>query len=155
MTILLLKWKRVIPINIMAVHQDYIQLTTDKNGDMHDLTDKVNAIVKNSGIQTGMVHVFNIGSTAAIGTIEFEPGLERDLPELLNKLIPPSRDYGHEQTWHDGNGHSHLQATWLGPSITVPLKNGRLELGTWQQIFHVECDVKPRRRKIIVTIYGE
>ncbi|MEQ8536403.1 MAG: secondary thiamine-phosphate synthase enzyme YjbQ [Coleofasciculus sp. D1-CHI-01] len=139
----------------MAVHQDYIQLATDNNGDMHDLTDKVNAIVKNSGIQTGMVHVFNIGSTASIGTIEFEPGLERDLPELLNKLIPPSRDYGHEQTWHDGNGHSHLQATWLGPSITVPLKNGRLELGTWQQIFHLECDVKPRRRQIVVTIYGE
>lgn len=139
----------------MAVHQDYIQLATDKNGDMHDLTDKVNAIVKHSGIQTGMVHVFNIGSTASIGTIEFEPGLERDLPELLNKLIPPSRDYGHEQTWHDGNGHSHLQATWLGPSLTVPLKNGRLELGTWQQIFHLECDVKPRRRQIIVTIYGE
>jgi secondary thiamine-phosphate synthase enzyme len=139
----------------MAVHQDYIQLATDKNGDMHDLTDKVNAIVKNSGIQTGMVHVFNIGSTASIGTIEFEPGLERDLPELLNKLIPPSRDYGHEQTWHDGNGHSHLQATWLGPSLIVPLKNGRLELGTWQQIFHLECDVKPRRRQIVVTIYGE
>ncbi|MEQ8972689.1 MAG: secondary thiamine-phosphate synthase enzyme YjbQ [Coleofasciculus sp. C1-SOL-03] len=139
----------------MAVHQDYIQLATDKNGDMHDLTDQVNAIVKNSGIQTGMVHVFNIGSTASIGTIEFEPGLERDLPELLNKLIPPSRDYGHEQTWHDGNGHSHLQATWLGPSLTVPLKNGRLELGTWQQIFHLECDVKPRRRQVIVTIYGE
>jgi secondary thiamine-phosphate synthase enzyme len=139
----------------MAVHQDYIQLATEKNGDMHDLTDKVNTIVKNSGIQTGMVHVFNIGSTASIGTIEFEPGLERDLPELLNKLIPPSRDYGHEQTWHDGNGHSHLQATWLGPSITVPLKNGRLELGTWQQIFHLECDVKPRRRQVIVTIYGE
>ncbi|MEQ8958818.1 MAG: secondary thiamine-phosphate synthase enzyme YjbQ [Coleofasciculus sp. C2-GNP5-27] len=139
----------------MAVHQDYIQLATDKNGDMHDLTDKVNAIVKNSGIQTGMVHVFNIGSTASIGTIEFEPGLERDLPELLNKLIPPSRDYGHEQTWHDGNGHSHLQATWLGPSLTVPLKYGRLELGTWQQIFHLECDVKPRRRQVIVTIYGE
>jgi len=139
----------------MAVHQDYIQLATDKNGDMHDLTDKVNAIVKHSGIQTGMVHVFNIGSTASIGTIEFEPGLERDLPELLNKLIPPSRDYGHEQTWHDGNGHSHLQATWLGPSLTLPLKNGRLELGTWQQIFHLECDVKPRRRQIIVTIYGE
>lgn len=139
----------------MAVHQDYIQIATNQNGDMHDITDKVHAIVQASGLQTGMVHVFNIGSTAAIGTIEFEPGLERDLPELLNKLIPPSRDYGHEQTWHDGNGHSHLQATWLGPSITVPLKNGKLELGTWQQIFHLECDVKPRRRKIVVTIYGE
>lgn len=137
------------------VHQDYITLATQGNGDMHDVTDSVNKIVKKSGIQVGMVNIFNIGSTAAIGTIEFEPGLQRDLPEILNKLIPPSQEYGHEQTWHDGNGHSHLQATWLGPSLTVPLQNGKLELGTWQQIFHLECDIKPRNRKIKVTIYGE
>ncbi|MEB3830673.1 secondary thiamine-phosphate synthase enzyme YjbQ [Phormidium sp. CCY1219] len=137
------------------VHQDYITLATEGNGDMHDVTDSVNTIVKKSGIQVGMVNIFNIGSTAAIGTIEFEPGLQQDLPEILNKLIPPSRDYGHEQTWHDGNGHSHLQGTWLGPSLTVPVQNGKLELGTWQQIFHLECDVKPRNRKIKVTIYGE
>ena len=137
------------------VHQDRIDLSTKGNGDMHDLTDKVNAIVRQSGIQTGMVHIFNIGSTASIGTIEFEPGLQRDLPEILNRLIPPSRDYGHEQTWHDGNGHSHLQATWLGPSLTVPVRNGRIEVGTWQQIFHLECDIKPRSRNIVVTIYGE
>jgi secondary thiamine-phosphate synthase enzyme len=137
------------------VHQDRIDLSTKGNGHMHDLTDKVNAIVRQSGIQTGMVHIFNIGSTASIGTIEFEPGLQRDLPELLNRLIPPSRDYGHEQTWHDGNGHSHLQATWLGPSLTVPVRNGRIEVGTWQQIFHLECDIKPRKRDVVVTIYGE
>jgi len=137
------------------VHQERIDLSTKGNGDMHDLTDKVNAIVRQSGIQTGMVHIFNIGSTASIGTIEFEPGLQRDLPELLNRLIPPSRDYGHEQTWHDGNGHSHLQATWLGPSLTVPVRNGRIEVGTWQQIFHLECDIKPRKRDVVVTIYGE
>jgi len=136
------------------VHQERIDLSTKGNGDMHDLTDKVNAIVRQSGIQTGMVHIFNIGSTASIGTIEFEPGLQRDLPELLNRLIPPSRDYGHEQTWHDGNGHSHLQATWLGPSLTVPVRNGRIEVGTWQQIFHLECDIKPRKRDVVVTIYG-
>ena len=69
--------------------------------------------------------------------------------------MPPSRDYGHEQTWHDGNGHSHLQATWLGPSLTVPIGDGRLALGTWQQLFHLECDVKPRRRVIVVTVQGE
>jgi secondary thiamine-phosphate synthase enzyme len=137
------------------VHQDRIDLSTKGNGDMHDLTDKVNAIVRQSGIQMGMVHIFNIGSTASIGTIEFEPGLQRDLPEILNRLIPPSRDYGHEQTWHDGNGHSHLQATWLGPSLTVPVRNGRIEVGTWQQIFHLECDIKPRSRNVVVTIYGE
>lgn len=137
------------------VHQDYITVSTEGHGDMHDLTDSVNKIIKNSGIKTGMVNVFNIGSTASIGTIEFEPGLERDLPDILNKLIPPSREYGHEKTWHDGNGHSHLQATWLGSSLTVPVQNGHLELGTWQQIFHMECDIKPRDRKIMVTIYGE
>ncbi len=137
------------------VHQDKIEIYTRGNGDMKDITDAVNKIVKKSAIQTGMAHVFNIGSTGAVGTIEYEPGLQQDLPEILNKLIPPSRDYGHEQTWHDGNGHSHLQATWLGPSLTVPVKNGRLELGTWQQIFHLECDIKPRQRQVVVTVYGE
>ncbi|MFN6571011.1 secondary thiamine-phosphate synthase enzyme YjbQ [Dendronalium sp. ChiSLP03b] len=136
------------------VYQEQITIST-KNGEMHDLTDKVNQIVKKSGIQAGIVNVFNIGSTAAIGAIEFEPGLQQDLPQILNKLIPPSRDYGHEQTWHDGNGHSHLQATWLGPSLTIPVQNGRLILGTWQQIFHLECDIKPRQRQIMVTVYGE
>lgn len=137
------------------VHQQQISLSTQGDGDMHDLTDKVNQILENSGIQIGMVHIFNVGSTGAIGAIEFEPGLQRDLPEILNKLIPPSRDYGHEQTWHDGNGHSHLQATWLGPELTVPVSNGALVLGTWQQIFHLDCDNKPRHRQVVVTVYGE
>lgn len=137
------------------VHQERIEISTQRNGDMHDLTKRVNQIVQRAGIQTGMANVFNIGSTGAIGAIEFEPGLQRDLPEILNRIIPPSRDYGHEQTWHDGNGHSHLQATWLGPSLTLPVTNGRLDLGTWQQIFHLECDIKPRRRRIVVTVYGE
>jgi secondary thiamine-phosphate synthase enzyme len=137
------------------VHQEQISLATKGDGDMHDITNQVSQIVKKSGIKAGMVNVFNIGSTGAIGAIEFEPGLQKDLPAILNKLIPPSRDYGHEQTWHDGNGHSHLQATWLGPSLTVPVQDGRLVLGTWQQIFHLDCDNKPRRRQIIVTVYGE
>jgi hypothetical protein len=89
------------------------------------------------------------------GAIEFEPGLQRDLPELLDRLMPPSRDYGHEQTWHDGNGHSHLQATLLGPSLSVPVTSGKLHLGTWQQIVHVECDTRPRERTIVVTVLGE
>jgi secondary thiamine-phosphate synthase enzyme len=137
------------------VHQEQIQLKTKGNGDMQDLSDRVAAIVRQSGIQTGMVNIFNIGSTASIGTIEFEPGLQKDLPELLNRVVPPSREYGHEQTWHDGNGHSHLQATWMGPSLTVPIQEGRLILGTWQQIFHLECDNRPRQRTISVTVYGE
>ena len=82
------------------------------------------------------------------------PGLERDLPEILNRLIPPSREYGHERTWHDGNGHSHLQATTLGPDLTVPVAGGELVLGSWQQIFHLECDNKPHERELVVTVIG-
>jgi secondary thiamine-phosphate synthase enzyme len=122
---------------------------------MHDLTDSVAKIVKESRIQTGTVNVFNVGSTAAIGTIEFEPGLQDDLPGILDRLMPPSASYGHEQTWHDGNGHSHLQATLLGPSLNVPVGGGELVLGTWQQIFHVECDIRHRERTIVVTVIGE
>ena len=122
---------------------------------MHDLTDQVAAVVTSSGFQTGTVNIFNVGSTAAVGTIEFEPGLQQDLPAILDKLIPPSRHYGHEQAWHDGNGHSHLQATLLGPSLTVPITEGKLTLGTWQQIFHLECDVRARQRIVIITVLGE
>lgn len=122
---------------------------------MHDLTDLVAKAVTDSGVKTGIVNVFNVGSTASIGAIEFEPGLRADLPTTLDKLIPPSRDYGHEQAWHDGNGHSHLQATLLGPSLTVPIADGKLLLGTWQQIFHLECDVRGRQRTVVITIIGQ
>ncbi len=136
-------------------HQQQITVSTRAHGDMHDLTDDVAKIVAASGIRTGTVNVFNVGSTAAVGTIELEPGLERDLPELLDRLIPPSRSYGHEQAWHDGNGHSHLQATLLGPSLTVPVSGGKPVLGTWQQIFHLECDIRPRQRTVVVTVSGD
>ena len=136
-------------------YQQQISVTTSGHGDMHDLTEKVTAIVAASGLELGTVNVFNVGSTAAVGTIEFEPGLRRDLPEILDKLIPPSRSYGHEQAWHDGNAHSHLQATLLGPSLTVPVENGKPILGTWQQIFHLECDVRGRKRTVVVTVVGD
>ena len=135
--------------------QQQISVRTSGHGDMHDLTGQVAGVVAASGVRTGTVTVFNVGSTAAIGTIEFEPGLERDLPEILDKLIPPSRNYGHEQAWHDGNGHSHLQATLLGPSLAVPIADGKLVLGTWQQIFHLECDMRGRQRTVVVTVLGE
>lgn len=136
-------------------YQHHLTLSTSGQGHMHDLTDEVAAAVARSKIKTGLVNVFNVGSTAAVGTIEFEPGLEKDLPAVLSKLIPPSRSYGHEQAWHDGNGHSHLQATLLGPSLTVPIAAGKPVLGTWQQIFHLECDVRNRERTIVVTVIGE
>ncbi|HKI70452.1 MAG TPA: secondary thiamine-phosphate synthase enzyme YjbQ [Verrucomicrobiae bacterium] len=135
--------------------QHEIQVQTSGHKEMHDLTGELARIVNESKVQHGIVHIFNVGSTGAIGTIEFEPGLQKDLPEMLDGLIPPSRDYGHERAWHDGNGHSHLQATLLGPSLTVPVKDGQLVLGTWQQIFHLECDVKPRRRTVAITVMGE
>jgi secondary thiamine-phosphate synthase enzyme len=138
----------------MKAHQDQIAVITKGPGDMHDLTERVAGIVDSSAVRTATVNVFNVGSTAAIGTIEFEPGLQHDLPAILTKLIPPSRSYGHEQAWHDGNGHSHLQATLLGPSLTVPIMDGKLALGTWQQIFHLECDTRGRQRTVLVTVIG-
>ena len=136
-------------------HQQQISIATKGHGDMHDLTAQVAAVVDASGIKAGVVKVFNVGSTGAVGAIEFEPGLAHDLPAILDTLIPPSRDYGHEQAWHDGNGHFHLQATVLGPSLTAPIVDGKLLLGTWQQIFHLECDVRGRRRTIVVTATGD
>jgi secondary thiamine-phosphate synthase enzyme len=137
------------------VHQEQIEIQTRGHRQMDDLTARVAEVVGRSKISAGLVHVFCVGSTAAVGTIEFEPGLKGDLPEMLDRLIPPSRDYGHEQAWHDGNGHSHLQASLLGPSLSVPITAGQMVLGTWQQIFHLECDVRPRRRSVVVTVMGE
>lgn len=135
--------------------QKPIHRRTRGHRDIHDLTDDLERIVRESGITQGIASLCNIGSTAALGTIEFEPGLQEDLPAMLDRLIPPDRDYGHERAWHDGNGHSHLQATLLGPSLTVPIQDGRLVLGTWQQVFLLECDVRPRDRTVAVTLLGE
>ncbi len=137
------------------VFQRDISVETGGHGDMHDITGQVARIVTESALRQGLAHVFNVGSTGAVGTIEFEPGLQEDLPAILDRLMPPSRSYGHERAWHDGNGHSHLQATTLGPSVSVPVRDGQLVLGTWQQVFHLECDVKPRRRTVVVTVMGE
>jgi secondary thiamine-phosphate synthase enzyme len=137
------------------VTQAQLTVATAGHGDMHDLTEQVAAVVARSKVRTGIVHVFNTGSTAAVGVIEFEPGLQKDLPAILDRLMPPSREYGHEQTWHDGNGHSHLQATLMGPSLSVPIATGKLVLGTWQQIIHLECDIHARERTVIVTVMGD
>ncbi len=135
--------------------QKELSLQTSGHRDIHDITHEVARLVAASGIQTGVAHVSVVGSTAAVGGIELEPGLAGDLPEALDRLLPPSRSYGHEQAWHDGNGHSHLQATLLGQSMSVPVTGGTPALGTWQQIFLLECDVKPRRRTVVVTVMGD
>jgi len=136
------------------VYQQQLEFQTEGHRHVRDITRDVAEVVDHSGIRTGVAQVFCLGSTAAVGTVEFEPGLQRDLPEMLDRLIPPSRDYGHEQAWHDGNGHSHLQAAMLGPSLAVPVADGKLLLGTWQQVFFLECDVRPRRRTVVVTVQG-
>ena len=138
----------------MQVHQEVLQLQTTGHGSMHDLTGQVQQVIQRSGIERGTATVFVLGSTAAVGTIEFEPGLQEDLPRELDRLIPPGEHYAHHQRWHDGNGHSHLQATMLGPSLVVPVSEGRLVLGTWQQIFLLECDIRPRSRRVHVTVMG-
>ncbi len=137
------------------VYQQQFSVQSDGHGQMNDVTGNVGEIVAVSGIKTGVAQVFAVGSTSAVSVVEFEPGLVRDVPEMLDRLLPPSRDYGHEQAWHDGNGHSHLQATLMGPSLAVPITNGELVLGTWQQIFHINCDVRPRERTVVVTVMGE
>jgi secondary thiamine-phosphate synthase enzyme len=137
------------------VFQKQLTLRTRGHGDLHDLTGEVGRVVAHSGVRTGLVNVFHVGSTGALGAIEFEPGLRKDLPALMDRLAPPGADYAHEQTWRDGNGHSHLQATLLGPSLTVPVRDGAPVLGTWQQIVLLECDVRPRERTVVVTVLGE
>jgi secondary thiamine-phosphate synthase enzyme len=122
---------------------------------MTDITSEVALIVERSGIKTGLCNVFNQGSTAAVGLIEFEPGLAEDLPDTLHRLVPQSRAYGHERRWRDGNGHSHLQSSLLGASVSVPIEDGKLMSGNWQQIFHYEADIKPRSRIVIVTVVGD
>jgi secondary thiamine-phosphate synthase enzyme len=133
----------------------YIELDTRGRNEMVDITDEVRGIVGQSEIINGQVLIFVIGSTGALSTIEYEPGLMKDFPELMENLIPEKKYYHHNETWHDGNGHSHLRATLVGPSLTVPFENRRLILGTWQQIVFLEFDNKPHRRKIAVQLMGE
>jgi len=139
----------------MAVYREEIRVKTAREGDIVDITDLVENVVKRSGISDGVVHVFAIGSTAAISTMEYEPGLKQDLPEILERIAPKNIEYKHHLRWGDYNGHSHIRATILGPSLTVPIKDGRLILGTWQQIIFIELDVRARDRRIMVTVMGE
>ena len=122
---------------------------------MHDLTAAVAEALSESGITDGIVTVFAPGATAGITTIEFEPGLRRDFPEAMERFAPRNIPYLHDETWHDGNGHSHVRASTIGPSLTVPAAAGGLVLGTWQQIVLVDFDNRARDRRVVVTILGE
>ncbi|MBN2346060.1 MAG: YjbQ family protein [Candidatus Aminicenantes bacterium] len=133
----------------------FIDVRTSGKEEIVDLTARVREIVAASAMNDGRALLFVSGSTGALSTIEYEPGLLQDLPRLLEALIPRKGPYRHDQTWHDGNGHSHLRATLLGPSLAVPFADRRLLLGTWQQIVFLEFDNKPRQRRIAVQLMGE
>lgn len=139
----------------MRVVSERIGLETRGEVDILDITGEVQSIVKRSGAEKGIAVVFVPGSTAAVTTIEYEPGLLTDFPSTLERLAPKNASYEHEKRWHDGNGHSHVRASLLGPSLTIPIKDGKLTLGTWQQVVLVELDARSRSRELVVQILGE
>jgi secondary thiamine-phosphate synthase enzyme len=138
----------------MSVVTEELHFDTKGEVEIVDITDKVNSKLRESSIEDGIVTIFVPGSTGAVTTIEYEPGLLHDLPAALERLFPKGIDYAHELRWHDGNGHSHIRASFLGPSLTVPFRNRKMLLGTWQQVVFVELDNKRRSRRVILQIVG-
>lgn len=139
----------------MNVVTKVVQLRSSKENDIIDVTKQTSDALRESGLNDGIINVFVAGSTAAITTIEYEPGLRHDFPKMLSRIAPEDIQYRHDETWHDGNGHSHVRASLVGPSLTVPFSNGVLILGTWQQIVMLEMDTKPRERVLTMQILGE
>lgn len=139
----------------MKIVNKGIAVNTRGDPDLIDITQKVEALLDASGLKRGQVTVFVVGSTAAITTFEYEPGLVADVKDLYDKLVPKSKGYNHDSTWGDANGFSHLRASLAGPSLVVPFDGGKLALGTWQQIVLAEFDNRPRKREVVVQIMGE
>lgn len=139
---------------LKIIHEE-ITLDTQGNPDLLNITEKLKDLLESSGVKKGNVHLFVVGSTAAITTFEYEPGLIKDVQDLYEKLIPSHKHYAHDETWGDANGFSHLRAALQGPSLTIPFAEGKFLLGTWQQVVLAEFDNRPRRRKIVVQIIGE
>ncbi len=140
---------------MVRIVNEKIKLRTQGNPDLLDITGQISAILRDSGLKTGNLTVFVIGSTAAITTFEYEPGLVADMQELYDKLVPQHQHYNHDETWGDANGFSHLRASLQGPSLTIPFEQGNLLLGTWQQVVLAEFDHRSRERQIIVQLIGE
>jgi secondary thiamine-phosphate synthase enzyme len=138
----------------MKSYEDEYRFSTEGDGTIVDLTGTLESALDSSGVSCGQLTVFVPGSTGAITTIEYEPGLLDDLPRLFERLIPSNVSYGHDRTWGDGNGFSHLRAALVGPSITVPVSDGRMTLGTWQQVVFLEFDNRPRNRRVVINVVG-
>ncbi|MGC9445023.1 MAG: secondary thiamine-phosphate synthase enzyme YjbQ [Candidatus Methanospirareceae archaeon] len=139
----------------MSVVTKELAFQTRGEVELVDLTAQINGALRETGIEAGIVTIFVPGATGAVTTIEYEPGLLQDLPDALERLFPRTIEYQHELRWHDGNGHSHIRAAFLGPSLTVPFKDQSMLLGTWQQVVFVELDVRRRSRRVILQIMGE
>ena len=139
----------------MKITSKRINFKTRGETDIIDITGEVTNAIKASEIRNGIVTIFVPGATGAVTTIEYEPGLLKDLPAMLERIAPKEIEYEHEKRWHDGNGHSHVRASLLGPSITVPFEDGMPILGTWQQIVFIELDNKSRSREIVLQIMGD
>lgn len=139
----------------MKIISEKISLNTKGNPDLLDITPQLARILQSSGARRGNLTVFVVGSTAGITTLEYEPGLIKDLTDLYEKIIPENKSYHHDDTWGDANGFSHLRASFTGPSLTIPFEEGKLFLGTWQQVVLAEFDNRARRRQLIIQIIGE
>jgi secondary thiamine-phosphate synthase enzyme len=139
----------------MAVKTISISLRTQGNADIQDITDPIADAVLKSGLISGILTIFCPSSTSALTTIEYENGALSDLRRLFDEIIPADREYAHNERWHDGNGHSHVRAALLGPSLTIPFVERQLTLGTWQQVIYVDFDNRPRQRKLFVQLIGE
>ncbi len=137
------------------VHSAKFTLPTQGNDHMLDITGKVEQAILESGVLNGIATVFVVGSTAAVTTIEFESGLAQDMARVMERIAPKDEFYAHEARWSDDNGHSHIRASLLGPSLTVPIVNGQMVIGTWQQIVLVDFDTRPRQRTVYVQVMGE
>ena len=139
----------------MTVETLSIDLQTGGNGDMQDITVKVESVVSQAGMRNGIVTIFCPSATSALTTIEYESGCINDLQRLFDEIVDPARHYAHNARWGDGNGHSHVRAALLGPSLTVRFVDGRLTLGTWEQIIYVDFDNRPRRRSLVAQVVGD
>lgn len=139
----------------MEVITEQFSIATRGGSEVLDITGQVTSLLSRHRLREGNVTVFVTGSTASVTTTEFEPGLRKDIPEALNRIAPEGIRYHHDETWHDGNGHSHVRAAVLGPSLTIPFSNGAMLLGTWQQIVLIDSDNRPRQRSIIVQLIGK
>ncbi len=141
-------------MNRWIVHAESFEVPMKQGVDIRDITEKLRQVLGASGVRSGTVHVTVVGSTGSVTTIEYEPGVVEDLKRAVERLAPPGLDYEHEKAWHDGNGHSHVQAALVGPSVVVPVRQGRLALGTWQQVVLINHDNRARSRRVEVTVLG-